>query len=108
MLAAIGGLSLWKTSGSEAKLAKVTQAPSARPAAVETPPVLEDPAPPPPTAEEPEPPAVDAGRSPRKAASAAVLAAGPCGGDCGGASTPTLERQLAGLGRTARRCYDQA
>jgi TonB family protein len=50
-----------------------------------------------------------AGKLPKKgAASAAVSAAGPCAGECAGNSTPALEGQLAGLGRTARRCYDQA
>ena len=108
MLAAMGGLIVWKTSGSKSDAPKAVESAREAPAVAEPAALPEDPPPPPPPPEEPAAAQVDAGRQLKKSASAAVPAAGPCGGECTGSSTPALEGQLAGLGRTARRCYDQA
>jgi len=104
MLGAMGGLILWKTSRGEAASRAVEAPPPA--ATTEALPILEAPAPPPPPAEEPAPAAVDPGTQPKKGAAAS--AGGPCAGECQGTETQALKSQLAGLGRTARRCYEKA
>jgi TonB family protein len=103
MLGAMGGLILWKTSRHEAAEVPV----QARPAALlEAPPVLEAPAPPPPPPpEEPASVAANAVSQPKKGAAAP---AGSSAAGCTGTESSAMRGQLAGLGRTARRCYYDA
>ena len=109
MLAGIGGLIFWKTTrGEPAAEQEVTPAPSAIAAVAAEPPLLLDaPAPPPPPADEPAAETAAAGK-PSAKPNATASTANPCEGECGGTVTPALNGQLAGVGRTARRCYYDA
>jgi outer membrane biosynthesis protein TonB len=111
MLGGIGGLLLWKTSsGSQPELPAMRSASAAAVAEVAPAPTLDEaPPPPPPPAEEPAQPSAASSKNGKKSSGdAGTAAAAPCTGECKGSSTPALERQLGGLGRTARHCYDQA
>jgi hypothetical protein len=111
VLGGAAGLWWWRSSTPPPKVAAAPASVTSAAGASEPPlPVMEELAPPPPPSE----PAPSASSEPRAltgarpAARATATAADPCGGDCGGSVPQRLQSELGAVGRTARRCYDEA
>jgi len=99
MLFIMGGLILWKVTGSS-EPAK-TEAPLATTAAA---PAFEEPPPPPP----PPPEVEDAGKPEEKQKAKVVSGGNPCAKECTGTATGALQSALSGRAAQSRGCYETA
>jgi hypothetical protein len=103
MLFLIGGLIVWKVTGSSGEPPKPTPMAETTPT---TPTVMDEPPPPPPPPPPPEESAKPDDKEPKKAVGS--TGGSPCSKVCTGVASAALQSALAGRGAQARGCYQKA
>jgi hypothetical protein len=101
MLLLIGGLIVWKVTGTTEPAKTDTSVAATATAA----PVLDEPPPPPPP---PPPVEADAGKPEEKKKVAATGGPNPCSKECTGTATGALTSALSGRAGQSRSCYEKA